>query len=260
MTILDKIIARKREEVAIAKKTVPLAHLERLPFFERSCYQLADFVRDEERTGIISEFKRASPSKGLINGTADVVEVVSGYDAAGASAISVLTDKDFFKGSLNDLVEARRAVNIPLLRKDFTIDEYQVAEAKAHGADIILLIAAAMSTDDLHRLAAYSKNLGLNVLLEVHSEEELHDCLFDEVDAIGVNNRNLKDFVVSVENAIRLAPQIPDRYIKVAESGISDPATIRQLKQVGFDAFLIGENFMKSNNPAQAIKDFVSQL
>lgn len=260
MNILDKIIAQKRIEVEEAKQLRTLAEMEKRPLFGRSCFRLADFVQDSERTGIISEFKRASPSKGLINAHSQVREVVSGYADAGASAISVLTDNVFFQGSLEDLSEARASVNIPILRKDFMIDAYQVTEAKAYGADVILLIAAVLGPAAIKQLAGHAKSLGLSVLLEVHNEEELERSLFDEIDAIGVNNRNLKDFVVSVENSLRLAPLIPERYLKVAESGISDALTIKQLKAAGFDAFLIGENFMKSQDPAQAIREFVGRL
>lgn len=213
-----------------------------------------------ERTGIIAEFKRASPSKGLINGTASVAQVVKGYQDAGASAVSVLTDPDFFQGSLADLTAARQALTIPLLRKEFIIDRYQIAEAKAYGADIILLIAACLEATEIESLSIYAKSLGLNVLLEVHNEEELNRSLFNSIDAIGVNNRNLKDFSVSLEHSYDLVNKIPGRYIKVSESGISDPATITALRAAGFQGFLIGENFMRTDNPGAAIKEFVDQL
>ncbi|PRD46432.1 indole-3-glycerol phosphate synthase TrpC [Sphingobacterium haloxyli] len=260
MTILDKIIERKKVEVAEAKQQVPLEELEKYPFFSRACYSLKESVLDPERTGIIAEFKRASPSRGLINGTSSVAEVVKGYQDAGASAVSVLTDSDFFKGALADLSAAREVLTIPLLRKEFIVDTYQIAEAKAYGADIILLIAACLDSNEIKAYADYAKSLGLNVLLEVHNEEELQRSIFDSIDAIGVNNRNLKDFVVDLNHSYDLVNTIPNRLIKVSESGISDPKTINELKQAGFQGFLIGENFMKTGDPTKAIKEFVKEL
>jgi len=260
MTILDKIVARKKIEVQDAKEKVAEQELKNYPLFTRSCYSLRDSVLDPNKTGIIAEYKRASPSKGVINGTATVTEVVSGYQAAGASAISVLTDTDFFQGTLADLTEARAALTIPLLRKEFIVDSYQITEAKAYGADIILLIAACLDRQEIRDFSIYAKSLGLNVLLEIHNEEELNKSLFDSIDAIGVNNRNLKDFSVSLDHSYDLVHKIPQQYIKVSESGISDPATIKELKKAGFQAFLIGENFMKTDNPTQAIVDFSQQL
>lgn len=260
MTILDKIIARKREEVTTAKEKTPLASLEKYPLFGRNCYSLRQAILDKDKTGIIAEYKRASPSKGTINDTSPVAETVLGYETAGASAVSVLTDADFFKGSLDDLVQARRTLSIPLLRKEFIIDTYQLAEAKAYGADIILLIAACLSAEEIDRLSSYAKSLGLEVLLEVHNREELERSLFSTIDAIGVNNRNLKDFTVSTEHSLRLVDIIPDQYIKISESGISDPKTINQLRKAGFQGFLIGENFMKTGNPGIAIQKFVEKL
>lgn len=260
MNILDKIVLRKRQEVQAAMEKVSLAELEQYPLFNRSCYSLRESVLDSNKKGIIAEYKRASPSKGLINGTSSVQEVVKGYQDAGASAISVLTDADFFQGSLQDLTEAREVLQIPLLRKEFIVDKYQIAEAKAYGADIILLIAACLSTLEIRDFSKYAKSLGLNVLLEVHNEEELNRSIFPSIDAIGVNNRNLKDFSVSLDHSYSLVNKIPNDYIKVSESGISDPQTIKDLKKAGFHAFLIGENFMKTENPAQSIQEFVAQI
>lgn len=260
MTILDKIVERKRIEVAEAKAKTTLQQLEQYPLFGRTCYSLKDSIENPQRTGIIAEYKRASPSKGLINGVSTVQEVVQGYQDAGASAISVLTDSDFFQGSLTDLTAAREVLQLPLLRKEFIVDSYQIAEAKAYGADIILLIAACLSPDDVQSLAAYAKSLGLNVLLEVHNEEELQRSISDNIDAIGVNNRNLKDFSVSLTHSYDLVNKIPSNFIKVSESGISDPKTIKDLKNRGFHSFLIGENFMKTANPGDAMKNFVNEL
>lgn len=260
MNILDKIIVRKKEEVAIAKRAVSLAELESYPLFKRKPFSLRDSILDSNKNGIIAEFKRASPSKGIINDRSTVEEVVLGYEKAGASAISILTDADFFKGSLEDLTEARKAVDIPLLRKEFVIDRYQIAESKAYGADVILLIAAVLSSDEIKDLSSYAKELGLSVLLEVHDKEELGRSIFDTIDAIGVNNRNLKDFTVSIQHSIDLVDSIPDSFIKVSESGLSDPKSIVELKEVGFQAFLIGENFMKTDNPQEAIRDFADKI
>lgn len=260
MNILDKIIVRKKEEVAAAKEVVSLAELESFPLFDRKPYSLRESILDKEKNGIIAEFKRASPSKGIINDHSSVMEVAQGYEKEGASAISILTDADFFKGSLEDLTEARKVVGIPLLRKEFVIDRYQIAEAKAYGADVILLIAAVLSEDEIQDLSGYAKELGLSVLLEVHNKEELERSIFDTIDAIGVNNRNLKDFTVSIQHSIDLVDSIPDSFIKVSESGLSDPESIIELKKVGFQAFLIGENFMKTDNPQEAIRDFADKI
>jgi indole-3-glycerol phosphate synthase len=260
MTILDKIVERKKQEVAEAKSKVSLEELTQYPLFERTCYSLKESVLHPDRTGIIAEYKRASPSKGLINGHSTVEEVVLGYQNAGASAISVLTDADFFQGTLADLTQARAVLTIPLLRKEFIVDKYQIAEAKAYGADIILLIAACLTPEEIEDFSNYAKSLGLNILLEVHNEEELVQNIFPNIDAIGVNNRNLKDFSVSLEHSYDLVNKIPNNYIKVSESGISDPETIMDLKERGFNSFLIGENFMKTDDPAQAIKEFVNQI
>lgn len=260
MTILDKIIVKKKLEVEQARTIARTADLEAMPLFERSCYSLRDSMHHPARNGIIAEFKRASPSKGIINDHSSVNEVAAGYQAAGASAVSVLTDADFFKGGLADLTAARAALQLPLLRKEFIIDEYQIVEAKAYGADIILLIAAVLDPKRVQGLSRFAQSLGLNVLLEVHNREELERSIVDSLDAIGVNNRNLKDFSVSLDHSLELVEQIPDRFIKVSESGISDPATIRQLRKAGFQGFLIGENFMKTGDPVQAIRAFVNAL
>lgn len=258
--ILDKIVARKREEVVETKAQFPVNKLEKLDLFKREPLLLTKFLRDESRTGIIAEFKRKSPSKGIINDKVSVEEVVKGYEAAGASAISVLTDRDFFMGQNHDLIAARAAVQVPVLRKDFMINEYQIIEAKAIGADIILLIAAVLSPDEIARLGALAKLLGLSVLLEVHNLDELQRSLHSSVDVVGVNNRNLNDFSVSVDTSFELAKHIPDEFLKISESAISDPKIIKQLKAAGFDGFLIGENFMKTEDPGKAMEGFVAAI
>lgn len=260
MNILDKIVIRKKEEIALAKSNKPVNQLEASSYFNRTPYVFRDFLLDPERTGIIAEFKRSSPSKGVINGRASVAAVTKGYAAAGASALSVLTDQDFFGGNYADLAVARENNEIPVLRKDFIIDEYQILESKAMGADIILLIAAILSPEQISSFAATAKSLGLNVLLEVHSLEELQRSISTNIDAIGVNNRNLGDFSVDIQNSFNLVNEIPDAVMKISESAISDPAIIRELKQAGFNGFLIGENFMKTDDPAAAMQRFVSEL
>ena len=260
MNILDQIVLRKKVEVAHAKQQVPVAELEKASHFRRDTYSFKDFLQAQDRTGIIAEFKRKSPSKGLINGVSSVAEVTSGYAAAGASALSVLTDADFFGGAPQDLLQARAANDIPLLRKDFMIDEYQLLEAKAWGADIILLIAAILSPEEIKHLSAVAKSLGLNVLLEVHNREELLRSICSDLDAIGVNNRNLADFTVNIQTSFDLVDEIPSEFMKISESAISAATTIKDLKQVGFNGFLIGENFMKTNDPGAAMRGFVNEL
>ena len=260
MTILDKIVEYKYTEVEAAKKKKSIGELKDSQGFSRACYSLKESFADKTRNGIISEFKRASPSKGLINGTSTVQDVVSAYQKAKASAVSVLTDSLFFQGSLTDLEQAREVLEIPLLRKDFIVDPYQITEAKAYGADVILLIAAYLDESQLQEYAAEAHELGLSVLLEVHNAEELEKSLHPHVDALGVNNRNLKDFSVQLETSYDLVDKIPERYTKVSESGISHPETIIDLRNRGFQGFLIGENFMKHESPEQSIAQFVTQI
>ncbi len=260
MNILDKIVAHKKIEVQSAKKNVSYTNLEESEYFHRDVLSFKDFLLDPNRTGIIAEFKRKSPSKGVINDKVSIENVTTGYAAAGASALSVLTDRQFFMGRKVDLQRARKVNNIPILRKDFMIDEYQVIEAKSLGADIILLIAAILTPAEIQQLASLAKSLGLNVLLEVHNLEELERSINPNLDAIGVNNRNLADFTVSVETSYQLAEHIPSEFLKISESAISNPETIKQLKKAGFNGFLIGENFMKQADPGGAMREFVREL
>ncbi|MGZ3777859.1 MAG: indole-3-glycerol phosphate synthase TrpC [Mucilaginibacter sp.] len=260
MNILDKIVAHKKIEIQAAKKNVSYTSLEESEYFHRDVLSFRDFLLDPDRTGIIAEFKRKSPSKGIINDKVSVENVTTGYAAAGASALSVLTDRQFFMGRKIDLVRARRNNKIPILRKDFMIDEYQVIEAKSFGADIILLIAAILTPQQIQQLASLAKSLELNVLLEVHNLEELQRSINPNLDAIGVNNRNLADFTVSVETSYQLAEHIPADFLKISESAISNPETIKQLQKAGFNGFLIGENFMKQSDPGLAMREFVRDL
>jgi indole-3-glycerol phosphate synthase len=258
MNILDKIIEFKKEEVAKNKLLVPSDELKQQEWFYRKTFSLKQFLLDEAKTGIIAEFKRRSPSKGIINDKADVLEVTTAYTKYGASCLSVLTDREFFGGSADDLLKAR-VNNIPILRKDFIIDEYQLTEARAMGADVILLIAACLSPDRVKELAFFAKSLNLEVLLEIHKEQELqHIC--NEIDLVGVNNRDLKTFTVDINRSIELSKQIPPDKIKIAESGIDSIETICTFKNAGFKGFLIGENFMKQPDPTIAFAEFVKQL
>lgn len=257
--ILDKIVARKRKEIELARRKTPVMYLEEAEIFRRKCYSFRDFIVNPALSGIIAEFKRKSPSKGIINDKLSVRKVTNAYAEAGASALSVLTDHSFFGGRKQDLRVARKTNKLPILRKDFILDEYQVIESKALGADIILLIAAILSPQEILKLARLAKLLGMNILLEVHSREELDRSLCDELDAIGVNNRNLGDFSVSVQHSYDLVDHIPDQFLKISESGINNPETIRELRKAGFDGFLIGENFMKEEDPGKAMREFVLQ-
>jgi len=258
MDILETIVAHKKTEVAAAKAKVTIEDLKKQPFFSRPTLSLKKFLLDETKTGIIAEFKRKSPSKGIINGNATVAEVTGAYAKHGASCLSVLTDEKFFGGTPADLIEAREN-NIPILRKDFMIDTYQLYEARAMGADVILLIAACLTPQQVKEFAAVAKELQLEVLLEIHNEDELkHICTATEI--VGVNNRDLKTFTVDIQRSIDLSKKIPENKLLIAESGISKIETIFHMKNAGFTGFLIGENFMKEEDPGTAFGEFVAKL
>lgn len=256
-TILDKIIEKKRQEVQQQKQVFPLSRLQQSAHFHRQVISLEAALLGRNSTGIIAEYKRQSPSKGIINDKATVQDVVKQYEKGGAAAVSVLTDGHFFGGSLQHLMQARQVLNIPLLRKEFIIDEYQIYEAKASGADVVLLIAACLSPAQVQDLAACARSLGLEVLLELHSADEL-DHVCTDVSVVGVNNRNLKDFKVDLAHSILLAKQI--KKTKVAESGIDDVATVHRLQDAGFHGFLMGERFMREENPGAAFVEFARDL
>ena len=259
MNILDKIILDKKREVVLKKSIIPVSQLESSVFFERQTISLSQKLKTSS-TGIIAEHKRRSPSKSVINHNFTVEEVVKGYENAGACGISVLTDGKYFGGSLDDLLLARASVNIPLLRKEFIVDEYQILEAKSFGADLILLIAAVLTREEIKTLSEFAKKLGLEVLLEVHNQEELEKSIMPTLDMIGVNNRNLKTFEVSLDFSKQLAAQIPNDFVKVSESGISSIEAIAELRPYGYNGFLIGENFMKTDDAGQAAKEFINKL
>jgi len=259
MNILDKIVFDKRKEVSLKKSLIPIKQLEDSVLFKRSTFSLVDKLRNSN-TGIIAEHKRRSPSKSVINQGLNVQDVVKGYENAGVCGISVLTDGKYFGGSLDDLLIARASCNLPILRKEFIIDPYQIIEAKAHGADAILLIAAILSKDEIKQFSELAKTLHLDVLLEVHKEEELHKSIMPSLDMLGVNNRNLKTFEVSLETSKTLSKQIPDEFVKVSESGLSSVTAIKELQPYGYQGFLIGENFMKTNNPGESAAQFIKEL
>lgn len=259
MNILEKIIAYKRQEVSKTSGMISTGQLEKSNLFKRKPISLSESLRDSSKTGIIAEFKRKSPSKGIINSEASIVDVASGYFREGASGISILTDNNFFGGSPGDLSLARKYNLFPILRKDFIISEYQVLESKAIGADAILLIAAVLEKAEIIHLARLARSLGMEVLLEVHEPGEL-DMLNHHVNIVGVNNRNLKTFKVNTDISEEFADQIPDGFVRISESGISSPQAIKRLRLAGYDGFLIGECFMSRSDPVEAFSEFIKDL
>ena len=259
MNILDKIIAHKKEEVEKRKLLCPVKELEKSVYFTTPCVSLKQSLLDESKSGIIAEFKRKSPSKGIINKYASVEQTTAGYVKAGASALSILTDTEFFGGRNEDVTIARRLNSSPILRKDFMIDEYQIIEAKSIGADVILLLANVLSPNEIRSFAQIAKSLSMQVLLEIREKEELNS-ICHEVDAVGVNNRNLKDFSVNVNQSFELSDLIPNEFIKISESGIDSAKIIHDLKNAGFKGFLIGETFMKHKQPEIACAEFINNL
>ena len=259
MNILDKIVRDKRKEVDLRKSIIPVKQLEQFVLFKRETISLANNLR-HSKNGIIAEHKRRSPSKSVINQGLNVQDVASGYENAGVCGMSILTDGKYFGGSLDDLLVARASCNLPLLRKEFIIDPYQIIEAKSYGADVILLIAAILSRDEIKRFSELAKQLNLDVLLEVHNEEELYKSIMPSLDMLGVNNRNLKTFEVRLETSKQLSQQIPDDFVKVSESGISSVSAIKELQPYGYKGFLIGESFMKTDNPGASATEFIQTL
>ncbi len=257
--ILEEIIAHKKQEVEETKSLYPAKLLEKSIHFDAPVVSLKNYILRKDKNGIIAEFKRHSPSAGMINQYADIEKVSLGYMQAGASAISILTETQFFKGKNEDLTQARRFNFCPILRKDFILDEYQIIEAKSIGADAILLIASAISIQKFKKLVALAQSLKLEILLEIHSEIEMDYCSYYS-EIVGINNRNLTDFTVDTENSIRLAHLLPSSSIKIAESGIKNPTDVMHLKNNGFDGFLIGERFMRSASPELECKNFIKEL
>lgn len=259
MNILDKIVTDKRIEVTLRKQLIPVSQLEQSVLFERPTISLALKLKNST-TGIIAEHKRRSPSKSVINQNLNVFDVAKGYENAGVCGMSVLTDSKYFGGSLDDLLIARASCNLPLLRKEFIIDEYQILEAKAYGADVILLIAAILTKEEIKQFSEFAKSLNLDVLLEVHNEEELHKSIMPSLDMFGVNNRNLKTFDVSLDTSKTLSQIMPNEFVKVSESGISSVDAIKELQPFGYKGFLIGENFMKTDDAGKSAAKFIKDL
>ena len=259
MSILDKIIYDKKREVALKKSLVPIKQLSIYQLFEAKTNSLTAALLNSD-FGIIAEHKRRSPSKATINQSLSVDQVVKGYEDAGACGISVLTDSKYFGGSLDDLILAKASTSIPLLRKEFIIDEYQILEAKAHGADAILLIASVLTHFEIKTFSEFAKSIGLEVLIEIHSLDELAKSLLSSIDIIGINNRNLSTFEVDICTSKRLADFIPKEFVKISESGINSSRDILDLKSYGYQGFLIGENFMKTDNPGKAADDFLREI
>lgn len=258
--ILNKILAEKKTEVAHRRELYPTKLLEQSIYFEAPVVSLQRYLKRDDLIGVIAEIKRASPSKGSINPHVDVETVSIGYMQAGASALSVLTDEKFFGGSRRDLETARKFNFCPILRKDFIIDEYQVIESKAMGADVILLIAAALAPARAKQLAEAAQSLGLEVLLEVHDPAELESAYSPAVSIVGVNNRSLKDFSVNLDTSRTLAEKIPAGVCKISESGIASPAALVELARAGYDGFLIGEAFMRNSRPERACEKLIKAV
>jgi len=259
MNILSTIAEFKRTEVAARKELYPVALLEKSRFFETTPVSMTRYLRRPDKSGIIAEFKRKSPSKGMINAFVSIDQVSIGYMQAGASALSVLTDKEFFGGTNEDLTRARELNYCPILRKDFIIDPYQVIEAKSIGADAVLLIAAILDQKQMMELAKLALNLGLETIMEVHSHEEL-DKHNEFISIIGVNNRNLADFSVSLDVSLHFSKLLGKDTLAISESGIREPGDILFLRQAGYQGFLVGEQFMATSDPAAACHLFISKL
>lgn len=256
--ILEEIIAHKRLEIQRQEEAITAAALlerigEPTPSISMR-HSLATSL-----SGIIAEFKRKSPSKGWINQQAESDAIPVAYERAGAAALSILTDDNYFGGSLKDIINARNAVNLPILRKDFVVSNYQIYQAKTVGADVVLLIAAALTPAECKALAKTAHQFQMEVLLEIHTESEL-DHVNEYIDMIGVNNRNLGTFHTDVDNSFRLAEKLPKEMLWVSESGLSDPETIIELRNIGFKGFLMGEAFMKTTDPAHALSEFIKQI
>jgi len=259
MNILDKIVVDKRKEINLKKELIPIQAYEQLPYFGMKTTSLSKKLKNSN-TGIIAEFKRKSPSKSIINNSAKVEDVALGYENAGVCGMSVLTDEIYFGGKMDDLIIAKENCSLPILRKEFIIDEYQIIESKAIGADVILLIAAILTKAEIKKFSELAKSLNLDVLLEVHNENELHKSIMPSLDMLGVNNRNLKTFEVSLDTSKQLSKLIPNDFVKVSESGISSVEAIEALQPYGYKGFLIGENFMKTHNPGASATAFINKL
>ena len=259
MSILKNIVIDIKKELRLKKSIIPISEYEKMSLFKRNTISMSDSIK-KDNFGIIAEFKRRSPSKNEINNKLSVNDVCRNYQVFGASGLSVLTNLKYFGGSLEDLVLARSTCNLPILRKDFIIDEYQIYEAKAYGADIILLISSILTRKEIVNLSNKAKDLKLEVLLEVHNTDELKKGLVEKVDIIGVNNRNLKSFKTDLKISEKLFNEIPNEFLKISESGLNNDNSIKKLKKIGYQGFLIGEKFMASNDPGKELKKTLENL
>lgn len=259
MNILQKIIAHKKNEVADRKSLYPVKLLEKSIYFNSPCVSLKKYLLRSDKVGIIAEFKRKSPSKGIINPYSPVERTTIGYMQAGASALSILTDSEYFGGKNEDLTTARKFNYCPILRKDFIVDEYQVVEAKSIGADAVLLLANVLSAKEIKQFSKTARSLGMEILLEVRDRSELGSIPKD-ADCVGVNNRDLKTFKTDVKRSFELAALIPDEFIKISESGLDSAKIIHNLKKEGFKGFLVGETFMKSSKPEAVCANFIKEI
>ena len=259
MKILDKIVEDKKIEINKLLSNSSVSKLENSHLFSRKCISLKESIKNNN-SGIICEFKRRSPSNQNINYTSSLSDVVSGYEEAGAAGLSILTNKEYFDGDTQDIIDIRDISNLPILRKEFIISEYQVIEAKSIGSDAILLIASILSEEEIIGYSSLAKSIGLEVLLEIHSEDELYKISGEDIDIVGVNNRNLDTLEIDLNNSIELYGKIPSKFVKISESGISEVESILKLKEVGYNGFLIGEKFMKTNNPMESAYDFIKKI
>lgn len=260
MTILDSIVADTRELIRSRKQETSICHLESLPAFGRAPLGLEDALRGGSGLAFIAEIKKASPSRGIIRPDFRPSDVARGYEASGAAAISVLTEPIHFKGSLGVLSEVREVVAVPLLRKDFIVDTYQLFEARAHGADAVLLIAAVLDRAQLSDLLQAAHELGLSTLVEVYELDELDRIDFDAVTVLGVNNRDLRTFEVDIDHSIRVFAHAPESVVRVSESGLSTAAELKHLLDHGIDAVLIGETLMREDDPGRALAELMHEV
>ena len=258
--ILDDIVEYKKGELKNTRELIPLVELQHKLKDMQSPLDFYSIAIADSSPKIISEIKKASPSKGIICENFDPIKIAKSYEVNGASAISILTDEKFFQGSLDYLSQIRTVVNIPLLRKDFTIDPYQIYEARAHGADIVLLIAAILDKDQIKEYLEIVDSLNMNAIVEIHNHEELDKVIDTGCKIIGINNRNLKTFEVDLSTTVELIKYIPEDILVISESGISDLDDIRMLRKLGVNTFLIGESFMKSGDPGGTLQKYISQI
>ena len=259
MKILDKIVRDKKLEVDKLYSNSSIKELESSSLFSRQCISLKDSIL-KSSGGIICEFKRRSPSNNNINYKSNISEVVKGYQKAGAAGLSILTNKQYFDGDILDILEIRDIASIPILRKEFIISEYQIIEAKSIGSDAILLIASILSEEDIKNYSSLAKDIGLEVLFEIHDAEELEKLSGENIDIIGVNNRNLDTLEIDLQNSVDIYNKIPNSFVKISESGISKVESILKLREVGYQGFLIGENFMKTNDPFESAYNFIKEV